>query len=304
MRIGKLLVLSASLLSVVALPLRVAASELYTLEFLPTQNAPAEAQGTMTLKVVNGETVVHFRVRGAAPNTIYTIWTVFNVLLGPPFPTSGHDVPSCSAAGLDTKAACTQLVGGTAWTGRPGFPKEGNGVAPLARLDHAFTSGMGLDPGAVFFTSDRGDGEVQVKLDYDLVRAAPLGNRDIIVQCVPGPLADNGKTCQAPSQSVRVTSTWLRTFVAQVVAAGLNPATECANYDPAFEPAVGFWQCIDPATVDPRTGNGLPKVPRFSFDHFRLAAHPDALTHGFIGGDPKDHRIDMVGRYADLMPKP
>jgi len=43
------------------------------------------------------------------------------------------------------------------------------------------------------------------------------------------------------------------------------------------------------------------RVPRFEFDHFRLAAHPDSLTHGFIGGNGTDHRIDMVGRRSDLI---
>jgi len=162
---------------------------------------------------------------------------------------------------------------------------------------------MGLDPGAVFFTNDRGDGETQVRLDYDLIRAAPVANKDVIRQCVPGPVAvgaDGKATCPASSQSIRVTTTWLRTYIGQVT----DPATECANYDPALEPGVRFWQCIDPATVDPRTGNGLPRVPRFTFNHFRLAAHPDALTHGFIGGNHEDHVIDMVGRHADLAPKP
>ncbi|MBI4607941.1 MAG: hypothetical protein HY726_02895 [Candidatus Rokubacteria bacterium] len=256
-------------------------AELYTLEFLPTANFP-EARGTMALKVVKGETVVHFRVRGARPHTIYTIWIVFNVLRDGP-------VNGVIPADAEGKVA----------SGAPaGFPPEGNAVAPLARLDDAFTSGMGLDPGAVFFTNDRGDGEVQVKLDYDLVREAPVANKDVIRQCVPGPPgvdAAGKPTCPAPSESIRVTTTWLRTYIGQVN----DPATECANYIEGF-PGVFFWQCIDPATVDPKTGNGLPRVPRFVFNHFRLAAHPDALTHGFIGGDPVDHIIDMVGRYADL----
>jgi len=52
--------------------------------------------------------------------------------------------------------------------------------------------------------------------------------------------------------------------------------------------------------VDPQTGNGLPRVWRFPFDHFRLAAHPDGLTHGFIGGNEAEHVIDMVGRRCHL----
>ncbi len=63
-----------------------------------------------------------------------------------------------------------------------------------------------------------------------------------------------------------------------------------------------FWQCIDPATVTPTTGTGLPRVHRCLFDQFRLANHPDDLTHGFIGGNATDHRLDLVGRRAELVP--
>jgi hypothetical protein len=61
-----------------------------------------------------------------------------------------------------------------------------------------------------------------------------------------------------------------------------------------------LWQCIDPATATNK-GGGLPKVHMYAFDHFRLANHPDDLTHGFIGGNSVDHWIDMVGRRADLV---
>jgi hypothetical protein len=36
-------------------------------------------------------------------------------------------------------------------------------------------------------------------------------------------------------------------------------------------------------------------------DHFRLANHPDGLTHGFISGNSVDHLIDMVGRRIDMI---
>ena len=94
-----------------------------------------------------------------------------------------------------------------------------------------------------------------------------------------------------------MTTTWLRKYIAQVPAA--DRASQCANYD-AAEPGGIYWQCIDPDTVDPNTGNGLPRVWRFPFDHFRLAAHPDGLTHGFIGGNETEHVIDMVGRRCKL----
>lgn len=242
----------------------------YTLEFIPTANAPG-AQGTMTIKSVNGDTIAHFSVRGAYPNTVYTIWIVYKALEWP-LPTEPGEVPSGSPPATDS-------------SGRS-FPKEGNGVAPLARLDSAFTSGMGLDPGVVFVTNNNGDGEVQVKLDYNLIWDAPVGNADIIVQCVPGPLV-NG-SCPSPSKRIRVTTTWLRKYVAHITAEGQDPATQCANYDASFGSNVQYWQCVDPAT-------GLPRVYRFEFDHFRLANHPDDLTHGFIGGNGVDHWIDMVG---------
>jgi len=94
-----------------------------------------------------------------------------------------------------------------------------------------------------------------------------------------------------------VTTTWLRKYIAQVAA--VDRAAQCANYNPS-DPGAIYWQCIDPATVDPHTGNGLPRVWRFPFDHFRLAAHPDGLTHGFIGGNESEHVIDMVGRRCKL----
>jgi len=56
--------------------------------------------------------------------------------------------------------------------------------------------------------------------------------------------------------------------------------------------------------VDPKNGTGLPRVWRYPFDHFRLAAHPDELTHGFIGGSAFEHAIDMVGRRCRLQPVP
>lgn len=257
----------------------------YTLEFRPTANAPG-AQGTITIKTGEGATVVHFQVRGAYPNTVYTIWIVYKQLTWP-LPTNPGEVPSGPVRAKDS-------------SGRS-FPTEGNGVAPLARLDSAFTSGMGLDPGLVFVTNNNGDGEAQVKLDYNLIWHSPVGNQDIIFQCVPGPLAYDPKKdppCLDGTKKVFVTTTWLRKYIAQIKAEGKDPADPtdgCANYDASFEPKIQYWQCVDPIT-------GLPRVPRFEFDHFRLANHPDDLTHGFIGGNGIDHWIDMVGRRCDLVP--
>ena len=281
----------------------------YTLNFIPTQNAPqagaVPASGVMTLKVVNGETIVHFSVSGAYPNTVYTIWTVFNELVCPDCG-DGIEVPSLPASR------------------RPGFPVEGNAVSPLARLNDGFTSGMGTDPGASFATDATGAGQVTITLDYNLLRGAPVSNKDVIVQCVPRPGSDlvidpiTGKpnvVCRDPSsRMLRVTTTWLRRFIGEFPLP--TRAGMCANYDPRFDPdavvfdpvtSMGmdarFWQCITSSTGH-HSGIGLPMVHRFAFDHFRLANHPDDLTHGFIGGNATDHHIDMVGRRGDLDPKP
>jgi hypothetical protein len=296
MKTGKIFILIVGLLGLLAASDTQGSSD-HTLEFIPTQNALPGVSGTMTIDVKNGgsETDVHFSLRGGYPNTVYTIWVVYN-LLNWPLPTSGTSVPSTSAST------------------RPGFPAEGNGVAPLARLDTPFADGMGLDPGVTFVTNDKGDADIQAVVYYDLIRESPVGNKDIIVQCAPGPPASDG-SCPAPSKKVNITTTWLREFIGQYKKS--QRASKCANYDPAFDPDVTplnqikpagidarYWQCIDPATVkdpdDPWTG--LPRVPRFTFDHFRLAPHPDDLTHGLIGGTAVDHFIDMVGRRCNLVP--
>src|SRR5437764_990840 len=178
----------------------------------------------------------------------------------------------------------------------------GGVVAPTASLSAQFTNGMGLDPGVTFVTDDWGNGQVRVTLDYNILGnthddGSPVGNKSIVTQCVvdsPGPQSG---PCPSTSAIQRVTTTWLRKYIAQVPAA--DRASLCANYN-SSDPSSIYWQCIDPATVDPQTGNGLPRVWRFPFDHFRLAAHPDGLTHGFIGGNEAEHVIDMVGRRCHL----
>ena len=264
--------------------------EAYIIHFIPTQNAPPGATGTMeiTIRPDRGETRVHFSVRRAYPTTLYTIWTVFGVLRWP-LPHKGVEVPL------------------EAVSKRAGFLLDGNAVSPLARLDDRFPSGVGFDPGATFVTDANGDGQVTLTLDYDLIHGAPVSNKNIIKQCVPTSL-DATTGCL---DTVRVTTTWLRTFIGQYPLS--ERASGCANYDPDADPDVvrdevkrrgmdaRLWQCVDPASVDQRTGRFLVKVPRFEFDHFRLAAHPDGLTHGFIGGNGTDHRIDLVGRRSDLI---
>jgi hypothetical protein len=186
--------------------------------------------------------------------------------------------------------------------GPSGYYYEGGAVAPTASLTAGFTNGMGLDPGATFVTDGWGNATMRILLDYNILGntyddGPPVGNKTLVTQCVvdaPGPQRG---PCTSSRNLQRVTTTWLRRYIAQVPSA--DRASYCGNYN-ASDPTQIFWQCIDPATMDPDTGNGLPRVWRFPFDHFRLAAHPDGLTHGFIGGNETEHVIDMVGRRCKL----
>jgi len=271
----------------------------YVLRFEPTQMVygtpngsqpvmrPGSVSGTMTLSVANGRTDLQFAVKNLRPNTIYTIWTVFYPLQWPMYFASGSARPA-----LDPNFP----------SGPAGYYVDGGAVAPTASMKDSFTNGMGLDPGVTFVTDSWGNGSLHLTLDYNILGntyddGPPVGNKSLVTQCVvdsPGPQRG---PCPAASNVQRVTTTWLRKYIAQVPAA--DRASQCANYDTS-EPGIIYWQCVDPATVDPNTGNGLPRVWRFPFDHFRLAAHPDGLTHGFIGGNDTEHVIDMVGRRCKL----
>ena len=271
----------------------------YTLRFEPTQMVystpngsqpvmrPSSVSGTMTISVSNGQTDLQFSVKNLRPNTIYTIWTVFYPLAWPMYFPPGSARPA-----LDPNYP----------TGPAGYYVDGGVVAPTASLSAHFTNGMGLDPGVTFVTDSWGNGSVHLTLDYNILGntyddGPPVSNKSLVTQCVvdsPGPQRG---PCPSPNNVQRVTTTWLRKYIAQVAAADRDD--QCANYD-AADPGTIYWQCIDPATVDPNTGNGLPRVWRFPFDHFRLAAHPDGLTHGFIGGNETEHVIDMVGRRCKL----
>jgi hypothetical protein len=266
------------------------------------------ATGWMMINQVNGQTDLQFFVRGARPNTLYTIWTVFK-------PLSWCADSSTGCPDAFTPAGSAKPGFGSFSPDALPFYPEASPVAPTASLAKAFTSGMGLDPGITFYTNNNGDGEIHVKLDYNLLATTyddgpPVANADVVAQCaVPGqPMTYTSANCPAVTITVNglpvktvpkftVTSSWLRKFIIQVH----DPATECANYDPS-DPTSIFWQCIDPATANAKTGTGLPRVWRYPFDHFRLAAHPDELTHGFIGGSAFEHTIDMVGRRCRLQP--
>lgn len=141
MKTGRIVIIILGLLGLLVFPGQLLAGlEEYILEFIPTQNGPPGIRGTMTIKVdvEKRSTKVEFKLSGAYPNTVYTLWTVFN-LLKEPLPADGSEVPSIPALS------------------RPAFPSEGNGVSPLARLDTGFTSRLGVDPGASFVTDHKGD---------------------------------------------------------------------------------------------------------------------------------------------------
>jgi hypothetical protein len=288
----------AILLGVISGPtLAAAADERYILPLAPTQNWPG-ASGQLELKIDgSGQTHVKLRVRNAAPNMLYTLWTVYNELVWP-LPTQGEGVPSRPARNR------VDAVYGA-------FPPQGNGVSPVASLSSKFTGGMGLDPGITFYTDKNGNGDFDIKLDYDLVHAAPVSSKDVIAQ----PVCTTGWTstgsCSTTPVSVLITSTWLRQFIADFPLD--QRAAMCANYDPAGDPQANpawvpggenalLWQCMDPDTANGQGRNGLSRVYRYVFDHFRLAGHVDDFTHGFIGGNGTDHRIDMVGRRQDMLP--
>jgi hypothetical protein len=279
--------------ALLAAPPLAQAQQTFTLPLLPTQNAPAGAEGGMTIASGSGQSTVKISLRGLYAHTVYTVWTVFNVL-------------ECAACGAGAEVPSTSA------SVYPDFPRDGNGVSPTAPLGAGFTSGMGMDPGLNVVTDKDGNGDAEIQLDFDIVSQAPVSSRDIIRQCGPMPAvgwdATAGSICAAGSKPLRITTTWLRRFIGEFPV-GQRQA-RCANYDPHLDQDLpsydvitakgqnsALWQCVNPA-------NGLPRVVFYTFDHFRLANHPDELTHGFIGGNPTDHFIDMVGRRCDLQPAP
>src|SRR2546425_12687591 len=89
MRTGTVFVIILGLCALLATPAQVTGqqgtrAQEYTLNFIPTQNAPQAALGRMTLNVTNGDTIVHFQGSGSYPNTVFTVGAVFNVLDCPP----------------------------------------------------------------------------------------------------------------------------------------------------------------------------------------------------------------------------
>jgi hypothetical protein len=314
------------MLTIAARPTLAAEGE-YRLEFLPTFNIGEDsgAGGTMTIRVLSSrQSVINFKVWNLYPNTVYTIWTVFNDLSWRPgfTSTTSNSVPACGATGGGCNPMVTDPVTGVAtpgpsipWKGWDGYPKEGGKVSPTGALKSAYTHGIRLDPGSTFVTDRHGNGQVTIKLDFDALDENPVSLKQLLTQCRPGTADASGK-CSGDNV-VDITTTWMRRFIVEFPAdkAGLTPrqlsaarAEACANYDPAFDPDSDeydesithhtdsrFWQCVDPES-------DLVRVQRFPVAHFRIANHPDALTHGHIGGDHNDHWIDLVGPRECIVP--
>jgi hypothetical protein len=283
----------------------------YRLEFLPTFNIgeSSGAGGTMTIRVHSDRhSTIDFRVWNLYPNTVYTIWTVFNNLAWRPgyFPDSDGDgvadsngVPACGASGGNCSVA-------TGWKGWQGYPPEGGKVSPTGSLKSAYTHGIRLDPGSTFVTDKNGNGHIAVRLDFDALDANPVSLKQLLQQCRPGKFDPATGKCATSNDVVDITTTWMRVFIGEYPVH--ERAAKCANYNADFDPEAGpvdpqvvhhtdarYWQCVDPET-------DLVRVRRFPVNHFRIANHPDALTHGHIGGDHNDHWIDLVGPRECIVP--
>src|SRR5262249_49138139 len=67
-----------------------AQTQTFVLSFIPTQNTPLGtcgitasdscAEAVLTIQVANSQTIAKLNLTGLYPNTVYTLWTVFNVL--------------------------------------------------------------------------------------------------------------------------------------------------------------------------------------------------------------------------------
>src|SRR5437867_712086 len=88
--------------------------------------------------------------------------------------------------------------------------------------------------------SQGASGQLELKVDYDVVRAAPVSSKYVRAQ----PVCSIGWTpaggCSSTPVSVLITSTWLRQFIADF-RRDQRPA-KCANYEPEGDPlAMPSW---------------------------------------------------------------
>jgi hypothetical protein len=267
------------------------AQQAYTLDFRPTAS-DFTGSVRMYLQVSCEHTSVALVVRGAAANTVYTLWNDFRTMAWDP------NNPY-------------QFPGGTL---PAGFPSQGFLVGPVAPAYVPYTNGMGMDPGS-FRTDSVGNADVNFDLDYNLVAGAPVPNKVTATQCVPGGPAVDG-TCPAPKKIMSVAQTWLRGFIGEYSLDQRD--SQCANYDarrdkesPSYDAVLArtcalggpgcvlgnndarFWQCVDP-------GTGFPRIVTQPVGYIRLANHVDELSHGLFGGSVSDHTIDMIGIMTEL----
>ena len=107
---------------------------------------------------------LRIRVRGAVPNTMYTIWTDHKSRA------TGQLAPDFPQYPVDP------------WMSYHGNPHP-RGVMPAVATTAGITSGMGLD-GNAFVTNARGDANFRVRLDYNLLEpgASPVIAEELAMQ--------------------------------------------------------------------------------------------------------------------------
>jgi len=123
-----------------------------------------QASGAGTAVVNIKPRSLRIRVRGALPNTMYTVWT---------------DHKSRATGQLAPDFPQYPVDPATSYHGNP-HPR---GVMPAVATTAGLTSGMGLD-GNAFVTNANGDANFRVRLDYNLLEpgASPVIAEDLAMQ--------------------------------------------------------------------------------------------------------------------------
>ena len=134
---------------------------------------------------------LRIRVRGAAPNTMYTVWTDHRNRATGQLPPDFPPYPVDPA---------------TSYHGNP-HPR---GVMPAVATTAGITSGMGLD-GNAFVTNANGNANFRVRLDYNLLEpgASPVIAEDLAMQ----------------GENI-VGGSWLRMFTQPVAVASVQAVDE------------------------------------------------------------------------------
>lgn len=154
---------------------------------------PASGQ-TGTVLVNIRPNSLRMRVRGAAPNTMYTIWT-------------DHRSRATGQMAADFPSPGPVQDPETGYHRGSAFAR---GVMPAVATTAGITSGMGLD-GNAFVTNARGNANFRVRLDYNLLEpgASPVIAEDLAMQ---------GANI--------VGGSWLRWFTGPVAAASIQAVDE------------------------------------------------------------------------------